>query len=91
MRKDKILPFATTWTDLENGMLSAIKSDRKSQEPYGQAFFFPQPRTVFFAFREREKKKNNVKEKYQLVMTSDQICNLGMCPEQEPNLQPFGL
>ena len=56
MRKDKTLSFATTWKDLENGMLSAIKSDRKSQEPYGQAFiFFPQPRIFSFALREREK------------------------------------
>ena len=25
------------------------------------------------------------------ALTENQICNLGMCPDQESNLQPFGL
>ena len=34
MRKVEILPLTTTWKDLENIMLSEIKSYGKSQEPY---------------------------------------------------------
>ena len=33
VRKDEILPFATTWVDLGNIMLSEFKSDKKSQDP----------------------------------------------------------
>ena len=32
-RKDEILPFATTWMDLENFMLNEM-SEREEQEPY---------------------------------------------------------
>ena len=34
VRKDEILPLATTWTDPESIMLNAVRSDRKGQEPY---------------------------------------------------------
>ena len=34
IRKNEILPFATTWVDFENITLSENNSDRKSQEPY---------------------------------------------------------
>ena len=34
IRKNEILPFATTWVDFENITLSENNSDRKSQELY---------------------------------------------------------
>ena len=53
-------------------------------------------------FREREReeigreKKSDVREKHQLVVSHtcpdrDQTYNLGMCPDRDLNLQPFGL
>ena len=32
IRKDKILPFATTWTDLENIILSEISQSEKAKK-----------------------------------------------------------
>ena len=35
IKKKEILPFVTTWMDLEGIMLSEVKSDRERQIPHG--------------------------------------------------------
>ena len=40
-------------------------------------------------FRERGEEEEIEEEKHQSVASP--MCNLGMCPDQEFNLQPFGL
>ena len=34
-KKNKIMPFAATWMELETLILSEVKSERERQRPYG--------------------------------------------------------
>ena len=59
--------------------------------------FNPHPRTLFFFYCFYGEKKGDKKEEGSIdwlrpvyAKTRDQTCNLGMCSDQELNLQPFG-
>ena len=54
-------------------------------------FFKSSPKNIFFiAYREGEgRKRNSNCLPVVRIQTGDQSCNLGMCPDQEPNWGPF--
>ena len=58
--------------------------------------FLSSPEDIFSLLLEREEEGGGEREKYQpatpiCAQTRDRTHNLGMCPDWDSNLQPFGL
>ena len=77
-----------------SGSLSFMKWKTKMMLKVSTFFFNPHPR-IRLLILEKEKRREReitVREKYLSVAshTGDRTLNLGMCPDQESNLRPFG-